>query len=105
MPRGNQLSVEEKASIKAYRDANLGIREIARKLQRTPGAIVNFLKNPKTYGTKKEKVVGGNYLNVLKEEFRMKYQIVKSPVTISNEFSTSMLANQLFGEVFDEIPT
>lgn len=53
MPKGKYLTDEEKGKIKAYHDDNKSIREIARKLNRSHNVIMNYLKNPESYGKNK----------------------------------------------------
>ena len=47
MPRGKLLSDYEKGQIVAMKRECVSIREIARTLSRSPGAIQNFLRNPR----------------------------------------------------------
>lgn len=53
MPRGTSFSEMEQVSIKSYREAGLGVSEIAAKLNRHRNSISNFLKNPDNYGKTK----------------------------------------------------
>lgn len=53
MPRGKELSSEERTKITTYRESGLSIRQIAQKVNRNKSTIVNFLKDPKKYGTNK----------------------------------------------------
>lgn len=54
MPRGTYLSEQEKGKILAYRDSDVKIREIARRLNRSHHVVLNFLKNPDGYGKNKK---------------------------------------------------
>lgn len=54
MPRGKFLTDVEKGRILAYKEENISIREIARRLQRSLCVVQNFLKEPINYGTKKK---------------------------------------------------
>jgi IS30 family transposase len=54
MPRGTYLSEAEKGKILAYRECDVGIREIARRLNRSHNVICHFLKNPDGYGNNKK---------------------------------------------------
>lgn len=54
MPRGTYLSEQEKGKILAYRECDVGIREIARRLNRSHHVVLNFLKNPHGYGNNKK---------------------------------------------------
>lgn len=53
MPRGTYLTEEERGKILAFRECNVGIREIARRLGRSHHVIINFLRNPERYGNNK----------------------------------------------------
>lgn len=50
MGRNKSLNATEIAKIEAYRDQNLSNRAIAKKLNRSPKVINNYLKNPLLYG-------------------------------------------------------
>lgn len=75
MPRGKSLTEQEKAKIEAYREENIGIREIGRRLGRSHHVIQNFLKNPNEYGKTRKKP------RKSKVSERVKRKIVK---TLSN---------------------
>ena len=53
MPGDKQLFEREKGHIEELRRAGLGLRAIARELQRSHHFILNFLRNPNFYGYKK----------------------------------------------------
>ena len=53
MAKGSRLSDMEKGRILALRQQGLGIREIAREIERSHCVVGSFLKDPRTYGTKK----------------------------------------------------
>lgn len=53
MGRGKMLSDFEKGKILGLRARQLGIRDIARKIGRSPNLVSNFLSNTEEYGTKK----------------------------------------------------
>lgn len=50
MPRGTQLSDTEKGKIQAYKEDGHSIRWIAKKIERSPGVVINFLRNKDVYG-------------------------------------------------------
>lgn len=54
MGGGKILSVEEITKILAFREVNLGLREIARKLGRSLCVVQNFFKNPDNYNRTKK---------------------------------------------------
>lgn len=53
MPRGKELSVEEKAKISSYLECNLSNREIAKRINRSHGLIDNFVRLGENYGQRK----------------------------------------------------
>lgn len=53
MPRGTYLSEVEQGEILAYRENNLTVREIVHRLKRSHHVVVNYLKDPELYGSKK----------------------------------------------------
>lgn len=55
MPRGKRLTEREIGKIEALRQEGQGIREIARKIGRTPCLVSTYLKNPDEYGKKLHK--------------------------------------------------
>lgn len=50
MPRGTSLTNLEKGKILAFKEENVGFREIARRIGRSHRVVQNFLKNPDGYG-------------------------------------------------------
>jgi transposase len=55
MPRGKQLTHDEKTQIDAYRDAGKGYQWIANKLNRSKSAIVGYVTGYRDHGKKKRK--------------------------------------------------
>ena len=53
MGRKPALSEAEKGQVLAYKDEGLSSREIARRIDRSPWVVNNFLRNGPEYGTKK----------------------------------------------------
>ena len=53
MPGDKQLFEREKGHIEELRRAGLGIRAVARELQKSHHVILNFLRYPNSYGYKK----------------------------------------------------
>lgn len=54
MPRGKTMTAEEKGKFTAYRELNLSLREIAKRLSRSIKVIHSFLKLGEVYGTKQK---------------------------------------------------
>lgn len=50
MGRGKSLTVEEKLKIKIYKESDLSINQIAKKIGRSRNVVSNFLKNESSYG-------------------------------------------------------
>lgn len=53
MPRGKELSLEERAKIEAFLESGLSCRQIAIRIKRSRTVVQNFAKNMEKYGTKK----------------------------------------------------
>ena len=53
MPRGKYLTEQEMGKIKAFKELNIPVREIARRISRSHNVVINFLKNPDNYGQNK----------------------------------------------------
>ncbi|TGZ63230.1 hypothetical protein CRM22_007024 [Opisthorchis felineus] len=50
MPRGPQLTEQERGKILAYREAGMSCRMISSLIGRSKTVVNNFLNNPKSYG-------------------------------------------------------
>jgi transposase len=55
MPKGKELTDIEKGKIQALHGENISIRGIARRIGRSHKVVLNYLKNPNGYGSKKHK--------------------------------------------------
>lgn len=55
MPRNKRLSELEIGKIEALKEEGKSIRYIARKIDRTHGVVLNYLKNPASYGKNMKK--------------------------------------------------
>eukprot|EP01133_Synstelium_polycarpum_P028732 gene28732-34967_t len=53
MPRGTYLTEKEQGQILAYKDENLSMRKIGRRLKRSDKVVRNFLRDSKKYGSLK----------------------------------------------------
>lgn len=53
MPRGKALTELEKGKILALSEEGCGVREIGRRIDRSPRVVRNFLRSPLEYGTRK----------------------------------------------------
>ena len=53
MPRGTSLTADERATILALRSEKLTTRVIARRVHRSQKVVASFLRDPKSYGTKR----------------------------------------------------
>ncbi|MGF7232685.1 MAG: helix-turn-helix domain-containing protein [Arachidicoccus sp.] len=55
MPRGKSLTEREIGQIEAFHSEGLGIREIARKINRSHNLVMNWLEKQENYGKKNKK--------------------------------------------------
>ena len=55
MPSGKQLTEREIGQIEALREEGRGFREIARRINRSDKVVRNYLKDPRRYGTTKNR--------------------------------------------------
>lgn len=87
MPRGPQLTQEEKSKIDALNGINISISEIAKTLNRSRKLISNYIRSPNTYGTRKR---SGRPLSYSPQD---KNRLIR---TVSNQpMSTSRLVEAL----------
>jgi IS30 family transposase len=86
MPRGTQLTAYEKGQINAFHRDGKGIRAIARLLNRSHHVIINYLKGPAVYCTKKR--MGRKKKLTKRDEQRISRMTSNSKVTCKEIKST-----------------
>ena len=87
MPRGKELTNDEKVKINAYKDAGLSNREIARKLARSKTAIDNFINLGVFHGKQKRR---GRKPLITKRQKEQILQLAKEKCFTSSQIVTEL---------------
>ena len=87
MPRGKQLTPEEKAVITAYKEIGWSNRAISKKIKRSPSVIDNFINLGQFYGKQKR---SGRKSSIIKRQKGQIIQVAKEKNLTSTQIKAEL---------------